>query len=322
MVHLNLIEEYSLQDDRLFSLVRLGHSGVKVEVMIYGGAKSSCLRPVVILNSIEFPMPPSQEFCSTLLQAGYQVIFVRRAGFGRSTSLPSTLLHVDTIKAGVATTTEAAILTNLLEQMGLRRAILIGLPTANATAYRLTHFSKNLSLSIFANPIIQQNILDVFRPRWFEEMLRQILTSRAGANVATFGFKFQLRRNAASFFRQIMQKSSGDLSYIGSNQSDMIAAGELLQSISSLTVLHDLYMTLAPDQLIKDEYFSGTNAVFLSGEETMEDWQNALTQEAARLSVPVEYAPRGDWFVSYSCPERMIEIFEKYAGKQRSLQNV
>nr|WP_070959343.1 alpha/beta fold hydrolase [Hyphomonas sp. Mor2] len=299
---------------RAFQPIRLEPSALTLDVMIYGGARNG-LRPVIMFNSLEFPMPPSVEFCESLKAAGYQVIFVRRPGFGNSTPLPDAVFNPNAIKQGIATITEAAILNRLIDYLGLDDTVLIGLSTANATAYRLTHLSRRISFSMFAAPIIQQNILEVFRPDWFQAMLRQILTSRSGVSAATMGFKFQLRRNPLSFYQQFMRKSAGDLAYLRNNSSDAEAAGLSLQSASTMSVLHDISVTLMPDGVISDRYFEGSNSVLLSGSETMQDWQSALHSEADRLGLPVEYAPRGDWFVVQSCPDEIVAIIEKYSSR-------
>ena len=58
----------------------VGDSNIALRVMIYRGYVSQ-LRPLVILNSIEYAMPPSIEFCELMWANGFQVIFVERPSF-------------------------------------------------------------------------------------------------------------------------------------------------------------------------------------------------------------------------------------------------
>ena len=73
---------------RVESLIRLVGSKISLRVMIYRGHVSS-LRSLVILNSVEYPMPPSVEFCEHMWAKGLQVIFVERPGFGSTARVRS-----------------------------------------------------------------------------------------------------------------------------------------------------------------------------------------------------------------------------------------
>ena len=65
-------------DARGLQRVRLGDTSIELEVMIHGG-KLSKLIPLLIVNSIDYPMPPSPAFCE-------KAVFVVLALLGHDTS--------------------------------------------------------------------------------------------------------------------------------------------------------------------------------------------------------------------------------------------
>ena len=83
------------------------------------GAPGSGHRPLVILNSIDFPMPPSEAFCERMWQAGFRTVFVERPGFGTSTPLPYVLLNAAAIQQGATSMTEAVILQDVFQTKGI-----------------------------------------------------------------------------------------------------------------------------------------------------------------------------------------------------------
>jgi len=298
------------QSDRAMRPVRISGSSIEVDVMIYRGGLSA-LRPLIVINSLDFPMPPSDTFCQLMWQAGYQTIFVRRPGFGSTRGLPDALLADDSVQNGAAIVGEAALINALIKTMGLEDVVLLGIGSANPVCYRLSKLNPNIKLSIFANPTFNQDIWDVFRPQWLQAMLRQTLISKSGLKIATQGLKAILKKRPIWFFKQVVQKSAGDVEYVTQNSEDFIEASRLLQNVTPQTVFYDVRMSLVTDPFLKDDFFHETSAVILSGSETTERWQSQLNQEADRLGLPVIYAPAGDMYVPYASPETLIDILPK-----------
>lgn len=295
--------------------VRIDGSSIEMDVMIYRGGLSD-LRPLVIINSLDLPMPPSESFCELMWHAGYQTVFVRRPGFGSTRSLPDALLADDSVQNGAAVVGEAALINALIKTLGLDDIVLLGNGSANPVCYRLSKLNPNIKLSIFANPTFNQDIWDVFRPQWLQAMLRQTLISKSGLKIATQGLKSILKRRPVWFFKQVVQKSAGDVEYVTENAEDFIEASRLLQNVTPQTVFYDIRMSLVTDPFLKDDFFDGTPAVILSGSETTERWQSQLNQEAERLGLPVVYAPAGDMFVPYASPQTLIDILPKPRATQ------
>lgn len=293
-------------------LTQVGTGSIALRVEIHR-EKLSNLRPLVIVNSVDFPMAPSEAFREKMWSAGYQVIFIERPGFGSSAGLPKSLTTDRNIKSGAAVTTEAAVLFQLLDQMQLKDIVLLGMGSANPVCYRLARLNRDIELSIFSNPMFNQNIWEVFRPRWFQSMLRQTVSSKPGLYFATHGVKFQLRRAPLTFYRQLLQKSQGDLNYFEENKTDFVKGSRLMRSIDAATYNYDLKMSLTDDAALHDTFFAGTNAIVLSGTETTDLWKSQLEQESARLNLPVAYAPSGDLYAPYASPEFLLKTIDEHS---------
>lgn len=179
---------------RSFNLVRVGEAAFEFDVMIYGG-KRSHLRPLLICHSIEFPVPPSEMFCGAMQAAGLQVIFVRRAGFGRSSPLPQALVTDALIRSGATAMAEAVMMRQLMTKLGLSNAVLLAMGSSNLVAYRLVKLAPEITFTVFTNPVFNQDIFEVFTPDWFRAMLKQIVTSKSGLKVAIQGMKLLIRKD-------------------------------------------------------------------------------------------------------------------------------
>lgn len=293
-------------------LTQVGTGGIALRVMIHR-EKLSSRRPLVIINSVDFPMPPSQRFCEQMWTAGHQVIFIERPGFGSSRPLPKILLEDAQIQSGATVAAEAALLYTLLNQMALKDIVLLGMGSANPVCYRLARLSPEIELSIFSNAMFNQNIWNVFRPNWFQGMLRQTVVSSAGLKFAAYGVKHQLRRAPLSFYRQLLQKSLGDLQYLEQNQHDFLWASELIRNIDTATFNYDLRMSLTDDERLHDDFFQGLNAVALSGKETTELWQSEMESETTRLSLPLIYARSGDLYAPYASPGCLLAAIDEHS---------
>lgn len=301
----------NVQGDRTFRLIRVLDGRVAIDTMIYKQEISS-LQPLLILNSIDFPMPPSVAFCEHMWRAGYQVIFVRRPGFGTTPSLPGAILTKDAIVSGGASMLEAALVTQLITRLDLSDIILLTIGSANALGYRLVKVCSGITLAVFANPIFNQEVWGVFRPDWFQQIVRQATINRSGFSILYQAIKLQLRTDPAGFYQQFLQKSPGDLDYVSGNSSDFSRAATLIQAIDSKTMFYDFLMAMHEDKALVDGYFGEVPAVALSGEETVRAWKDGLDGEARRLGLPVAYAPRGDVFAAYISPDFLIETIRAY----------
>ena len=299
-------------------LVRVGAGDIQLRVLIHRETVSD-LRSLVIVNSIDFPMPPSFSFREQMWKAGYQVIFIERPGFGSSKPLPKILLEDMQVKSGATVAAEAALLLMLLNELQLKQIVLLGMGSANPVCYRLAKLSAEVELAIFSNAMFNQDIWGVFRPNWFQGMLRQTVVSSAGLKFATYGVKHQLKKAPLKFYRDVLQKSAGDLRYLEENEDDFIWASQLIRNIDTATVSYDLRMSLGHDERLRDDFFAGINAVIMSGQETTDLWKSQMALEAERLSLPVVYTPNGDLYAPYASPDALLTTIDDHSSVRQRL---
>lgn len=304
---------------RQFKQLTVGQQIFNFEMMIYREELQD-KQPLVILNSIEFPIPPSEAFCELMWAHGIQVIFVRRAGYGESSPLPDALITPQSIKNGATAAAEAAMLRQLFAKMRLENVVLLAMGSANPVAYRLIHMTPEIDISILSNPIFNQDVMRVFRPAWFRTMLQQVITSKSGLHVAAKGIKLLARRDPVSFYKHIFQGHPEDIAYVEANPDDYKEAGKYLIDTDASLLYYDALMCLRPDPLLKDTYFDGRQVVVLVGEHSGEYWKDEMEKEANRLGLPLVYAPHGDLFSGYASPSSVIDIVERYRGEAQVSQ--
>lgn len=298
-------------DQRLSLSVALGSSDIRLKVIIYRGALTK-LRPLVIVNSVDFPMPPSNAFCDQMWSAGFQIVYIERPGFGSSIGLPKTLLQEKMIRKGAPAITEAALIQSVIDRLDLKNFILLGMGSSNPMCYRLSKLHPHMALAIFSNAMFNQDIWDVFRPRWFQTVLKQAITSRSAMKLGIHGVKYQLRKSPLSFYQSVLQKSQGDQKYLDANTLDFLKAGALIRKIDASTINYDIKTSMLANPSLRDDFFEGRNCVVLTGVEADEVWKTGLAAEAERLSLPISYAPEGDFFAPYVSVEHLISLIKEF----------
>lgn len=302
-------------DRRIFRRVALRDTAIELEVFIHRDDLDG-LTPLLIVNSIEFPMPPSLNFCEQMRRAGYQIVFVRRPGFGKTPGLPTILLSPKQVEARAPAATEAALLNLLIETLDLKQVTLLGMGTSNPICLRLAQLNPEIAFTVFANPLFNPAIWDVIRPSWLRRMIRQTLQTRSGLTIALRGLKAILRRDPLWFYHQFAQKSEGDRAYIAANKSDFKMAGLFLQRIEALTFFYDLQTALVEETKWEPATVKPLNAVIFSGVETTKKWTSAIAKEAERLGLPIRFADSGDLFVPYASPDALLDTLKHYHATQ------
>lgn len=294
-------------DGRSFQTIKVGDHAFVFDCMIYGGVPGE-KQPLLIFHSIEFAMPPSEAFCQTMWDAGLQVIFARRPGYGNTSPLPAVMMTKGPVSSGATAIAEAAMLRALISKLELKNIVLMAVGSSNPICYRLVHMMPDLERVLFVNPIFNQDIMQVFHPAWFREMLKQIISSRSGLRVAEAGMKLLIKNDPIAYYRTILRKSPGDMAYVDANARDYKHAGLIALETNAAMIYYDSILCLTPDPLLKDGYFAGVNASILIGEETVEHWRTEMEKEAARLDLPLYRAPVGDIFCAYASPESVLAI--------------
>jgi len=272
------------------------------------------LRPLLILSPIDFPFPPSVEFCETMKQNGFRVIFIRRLGFGSSPALPHQLLTEANIKSGAAMMAEIAVIMRVISVMDLDNVALLGISSANPICYRLCLMCPNISFTVFSHPIFNQDTFKAVRPKWIQPIARQIVLTKHGFKMAARGLRFKIKRNAIAFYDEFYAKSSADLQYRSDNEADFIAAAKFVEKIAPEILYYEVFHTLAQDSFLRDGLFLKVPSVVLAGRETTAKWLSSAESESRRLDVPFVTAPRGGILAAYVSPETLLRVIKTRAA--------
>ena len=296
---------------RRFQLIQIGEFGSTFEVMIYGDQLRD-MQHLLILHSIEFPVPPSPAFCDLMWQAGIQVVFVRRAGFGQSTPLPKALIQNTPVTTGATAMAEAVMLRKLIATLHLSEIVVLAMGSSNPVVYRLVRISPEISYTVFANPMFNQEIWQVFTPVWFRTMLQQIVTSKSGLQVAYQGIKLLIRKDPIALYSHIYAKNTYDLSYVRENEEDYLAAGDFTTSINPGQLYYDAMMCLSHDPMLKDGVLAEIHGTVLIGADSALHRRTEMAREAARVGLPIIQAEKGDLFCAYKSPQTLISLIERH----------
>jgi hypothetical protein len=155
--------------------------------------------------------------------------------------------------------------------------------------------------------MFNQEVWNVFTPVWFRRMLKQIVTSKSGLQVAFRGLKLLIQRDAIAFYRHIFAKNQADLDYVEHNANDYREAGELCLSITASQLYYDTIMCLGHDPMLKVGFFANVSVAILIGRDSNDLWRKPMHREANRVQLPLLYAPHGDLLCAYVSPELVLE---------------
>ena len=292
-------ERTPTQDKRKLETVSLCQSSLQLETMMYGGVRGEGA-PLLILHSMEYPMPPSVSFCEQIKACGRQVIFVRRPGFGASPALPKTLYSRVHVESGTSAISEAVLIARFLEHMQLDGVSVLAFGSANPIAYRLAALTKRVQSTVLANPMFNRIAWSAFRPPWLGRMLSQAVLSQNGLWFAEKGLKLMLRNRPLDLFAQFFKNSSGDMAYFDKNQPDYLAAAKIMLNVESAVIYNDIGLNLRHDPFLSDRRFKGIRIAAVAGSEAPDIWTSEMKKECSRLEIPLYTAPSGDLISPYS----------------------
>ena len=259
------------------------------------------LRPLVILQALEYPAWPDKAFCERAVRRGFRVIAVRRPGFGQ---LPP-LANLER---------QAGLISGFLARIDATDCILVSSGTSNAYGYRLAG-DPRVGLTVLANCCFNYDAAQEIRPEWFAKAIRDSLTSETGARLAQMGFK-----GAVGLFgkfwatESFMQKSEGDLKYLRANRDLFKEAIDcLLEGMDIHTYILELRSTLMGDDFLGDGCLDGAPVIAVSGSENSDAWKVGIGAEAERVGVPLHFLPSGDALVIYQSPGEILDLLDQYA---------
>lgn len=273
------------------------HGGAMLDYISSGG---DTLRPLVLIQSAEYPGWPSGDFCALAEQAGFRTISLRRPGFGSLPPAPDIGRQVSLILA-------------FLDGLGGGRSVVVTTGTSNTLGYRLAG-KPGVGLTVLANCCFNYDPMAEIRPDWFARSIEHTLTSVTGARMALMGLK-----SARGIFSKywvtenFMQKSPGDLEYLERNRELFAEAMDCVHDgLDIHTFLMELRSTLKQDPVLADGCFEGLPVVSVSGMETSETWKAAIRAEAGRVGVPLHFFRSGDALVVHASAGELMALLRQY----------
>ena len=263
---------------------RFAHGGAMLDYMT-GGAEE--LEPLILLQSIEYPGWPSEDFFALAEQAGFRTVSLRRPGFG--TLPPAANLDL-----------QARLILAFLEEMRIENCVLVSTGTSNSLGYRLVGHPC-IRLSVLANCWFNHEPLAEIRPDWIARTVEQTLSSVAGARMALMGLK-----SAKGIFSKYWVVENREL------------VGEAMDCLHTGLDIHTFMMetrgTLKGDPILTDGCFSGLPVVSVTGEQTREEWKTAISAEAERVGgVPIHFLSCGDELVVHASAGELMDVVRQYA---------
>ena len=258
-----------------------------LEYMAWG---DRTLRPLVILQSLEYPGWPPVGFCEHAEAAGFRTISVRRPGFGANPPLTS----MDA---------QTGLVADFLSAEGIEGAVVVSNGTANSIGQRLVLSGcPRIDFSVFANCGFNYEQMGEFRPEWFARTLEQALRNPAGARLSLMALKSSWGIFGHTWvYENMWAKSPGDLAFLRDHPELMGEVIEmLLARLDVPTFILELSAALDRDPILADGCFQDVPAITVSGTETSDTWKAGVETEAARIGLPpVVYLPSGDTQVLY-----------------------
>ena len=258
-----------------------------LEYMVCG---SDGLIPLVLIHSVEYPGWPPEDFCEEAEAAGFQVIAIRRPGFGSNPALP-------------CMSSQADLIADFLRVNEVRGAVIVLSGTGGPIGYKLAKLPDlAIRKSIFVNCCFNYDQIAQFQPDWYRKVIQQTLQSVAGARLSLMALKSSWGIFGRTWVHETaLAKSQGDILFLRENPELVAEAIENLLARLDVHTFHtEVSSSVKTDLSLCDGYFKGVPALVMSGSETTATWKQGLESEVVRLGLPaVSYLPSGDFLAVY-----------------------
>lgn len=278
---------------RIWQKILVGQSGHCIEFMRFGG---DGLRPLVWLQSLDYPMAPPWGLCVDAAEAGYGIISVRRPGFGDSADARD----VDE---------EARLLSDFLEALKIEDAILIIEGTARRAGLKLALASPRVGFTVLARPAYSYNGFGDVEP-WMANLILQALQSWAGARLSLTAIKQFSRSSGDNWLYQHFFKRPSDAAFIKSHRRDVAEALNCLRGIEAETFRRELG-ALAPDDSLIAGYLAELPCLAVIGADTHPDWRAGFEARSADLGVATAILPQGSYFALYQNSTAFLQLLRE-----------
>jgi len=275
---------------RVWQTAQLTRIGKQVQFMQFG---RDGLRPLIWLQSVEYPMAPPWGFCVDATEKGFGIVSVRRPGFGETSPVSSV-------------EEEVSLLSAFLDEAGFEDAVLIVEGTARPAGLRLAMENPRIAFTVLAKPLYFAASFGDLDP-WFRDLLLQALQTRAGASVSLAAIQ-QIGRTAGhNWLYENIFRIDSDLTFVRGFSRDIAEAWACLKGISADTFRMNLN-ALVPDPSLTPGCLAGLNAVAVIGVDTPEVWRTGFEAKSRELGIKTAFMPKGSVFALYQNPEPLLGL--------------
>lgn len=275
---------------RVWQTAKLSRLGKQVEFMQFG---RDGLRPLIWLQSLEYPMAPPWGLCVDAAERGFSIVSVRRSGFG-STSPVASIAE------------EISLLTDFLEEAGFEDAVLIVEGTARPAGLRLAMENPRIAFTLLAKPLYVAAGFGDLDP-WFRDLLLQAFQTRASATVSLAAIQ-QIGRTAGhNWLYENIFRIENDLGFVKGFQRDIAEAWDCLRAINADTFRMNL-SALIPDPSLTPGCLAGLPARAVIGVDTPDVWRRGFEVKSQELGIKTAFMPKGSMFALQQNPEALLSL--------------
>ena len=280
---------------RVWQTAYLSSVGKHIQFMQFGKAG---LRPLIWLNSIDYPMSAPWGFCVDASDAGFNVISVRRPGFGESSPAES----IDE---------ELNILSAFLSEGQIENAVLIVEGTSRPAGLRLALEDPRITYTLLVRPgYVAESFGDV--DPWLRDLILQTMKTRAGASFSLGALAQIGRRAGHTWLYENFLKVESDTHFVRSNARDISEAWECLCALKAETFRREL-RSLEPDPTLVPGYLEGLRGLAVIGADTPAVWRDGFLRKSEGLGIQTAFLPDGSLFAAYRNGDALLEIITERA---------
>jgi len=251
-------------------------------------------RALVLLNSVEYSAMTPWQFCLDAKDNGYQIILIRRPGFGRSSSC-------ETYEA------QEQIVAEALDILDLQDVHLHATGSAGHLGWQVFKENDRIANATFCNyafgPVTNfefQRITESVR-----QTVKQAISNELGCKLLLTGLRaLEKSGKKADYIESFFGKSEADLEFVKQHQTDLYGTFKALAQLSAKTLRNDIrQLTVLAEP---DPSFQSTKPFeLLLGADAPEPFRNIASERAKALGGEVITTDRHDFFVG------LIDFFDR-----------
>ena len=257
---------------------------------------NSKLRPLVILNSIEFAARLPEKFYHNAEQLGYCVYTVCRPGFLGTPTVNSVKQQADIVRAWMA-------------EIGIKNAIVLAHCTAVPCAVYLAEYAESVAYSVFANTTLGGRPLPAFLNRSLGMFIEQSLNSKIALSFTKQAVAHWVKSSGAMhFYKTTFGSTKEDVEFVESNAILVDEAVCALLKLDLEALRLELGATFTETGFPFVHGKLNAKAVVVNGASTTDQWRRIAATQAGKLQIDCHNVPAGDIFCGFQSLEKILRL--------------